>query len=391
MTLPINPTYKFSLYKNLLSAKAPEFTIDINQLYEIIKFGYLKQEILALRSTSDKKKANQIKKSDLYAVTLSGIFEHRKNKGLIKHSGLMQIDLDNVSEYDKLFSKICKDDYTYMAFRSPRGKGIKVIVKVNPSADTHLDQFLALEQYYKDYFKINLDRGCKDVSRAMLLSFDPDIYCNPHANVFEELFIHKINIPKKNIISTKNHAVCHVDFSTNEMALVKEIASTLAVKKIDITSSYDKWWRVALSVANTLGEEGRPIFHQISSVYEAYDVVECDQFYTNVLHKNQGKITLGTLIHYTREAGIEVSRNSNKSQVALPNKATDLKEALRKIRLDISKKREKPAFTVFSNKVLDQLLSKKPLTKSELLQIKGLGKQKVKEFGHEILKVVRRQ
>ena len=66
MTLPISPTYKFSLFKNLLTAHSPELTIDINQLYEIVRFGYLKQEIEALRKTHDKEAYKRIKRKELF-------------------------------------------------------------------------------------------------------------------------------------------------------------------------------------------------------------------------------------------------------------------------------------------------------------------------------------
>jgi len=32
---------------------------------------------------------------------------------------------------------------------------------------------------------------CKDLARAMLLSYDPDIYCNPFAKVFEAMYVEK--------------------------------------------------------------------------------------------------------------------------------------------------------------------------------------------------------
>ncbi|MCK5278358.1 MAG: hypothetical protein KAK04_07470, partial [Cyclobacteriaceae bacterium] len=52
----------------------------------------------------------------------------------------------------------------------------------------HREQFYAIEKYYKEEFNIEIDKACKDVSRAMLLSYDPEIYWNPHSDVFEELF-----------------------------------------------------------------------------------------------------------------------------------------------------------------------------------------------------------
>jgi hypothetical protein len=91
-----------------------------------------------------------IKKDSIPCVTLSGIFTHRDSKSLVKHSGLMQVDIDKVKDYDVTLSKLCKDDYIYVCFRSPGGQGIKGIVKINPSAETHKSQFQALEVYRSD-------------------------------------------------------------------------------------------------------------------------------------------------------------------------------------------------------------------------------------------------
>jgi len=46
----INPIYKFSFFKNLYSVKAPDGELDINQLIEIVKYGYIKSDIEKLRS-----------------------------------------------------------------------------------------------------------------------------------------------------------------------------------------------------------------------------------------------------------------------------------------------------------------------------------------------------
>jgi hypothetical protein len=62
----INTQFKFSLYENIFSVESPERDIDINQLIEIIKYGYLKTEIEAIRKiTDDKKEYDRLKRSTL--------------------------------------------------------------------------------------------------------------------------------------------------------------------------------------------------------------------------------------------------------------------------------------------------------------------------------------
>ena len=194
MSKLLQESTRFSLYKNLYTEK-PDLDIDIDELYEIIKFGFLRKEIKELRRNTDKETREDMKKSILPAVTLSGKFEERNETGLLKHSGFLQIDFDASEKYEELFKKVTSDRFTYMAFRSPGGNGIKVIVKIKASKETHESQFFALQEYYKNHFDIGLKTAFKEISRAMLLSFDPDIYRNIEATIFQEFGAIKIEAP----------------------------------------------------------------------------------------------------------------------------------------------------------------------------------------------------
>jgi len=184
-----NSAYRFSLYRNLTCYDQPDVAIDINQLYEIIKEGYLEKEIVTLRKVCNNEEiCDKILRGHIPAVTLSGIFGERNGSGLIKHSGLIQLELSVTEQYESFFSEICKDVYTYLAFRNPLGNGLKVVVKIRESAETHSDQYLALQTYYNTKFGIEPEAGSKEVSHTMLLSHDPGIYCNPDSKVFHEVF-----------------------------------------------------------------------------------------------------------------------------------------------------------------------------------------------------------
>ena len=76
-----NSAYRFSLYRNLTYFDQPDVAIDINQLYEIIKEGYLEKEIITLRKVcSNEEICDKILKGHLPAVTLSGIFGVRNSQ-----------------------------------------------------------------------------------------------------------------------------------------------------------------------------------------------------------------------------------------------------------------------------------------------------------------------
>jgi len=380
-----NSSYKYSIYKNLYSVNKPENEIDINQLVEIVKYGYLKKEIGALRQIKNKEEYNNLKRSTLPAVTLSGVFSYRRKEDLIQHSGLIQIDIDHIQNYDSTYSAIIQDDYTYVAFKSPGGNGIKVIVKINNSSETHLSQFYALETYYKETFDITIDPACKDVARTMLLSYDPDLYCNPHSDIFEVLedrsiskkIVENTEIKKYNNLNYKTHYN-----NTEDEKVIDHIAAEILKNKTDITDTYDNWIKVGFSIVNTLGENGRAYFHKISSNHADYKYEETNKLYSNLLDRNNGGVSVGTLIYLAKERGVEIVKQGYSVN------PDNVYEKLRKVRLAIARNNDKPAFTVFSNKVLSQLAYNKPKTKDDLINIKGIGTKKVNDFGDTILEII---
>lgn len=65
-------------------------------------------------------------------------------------------------------------------------------------------------------------------------------------------------------------------------------------------------------------------------------------------------------------------------------------EQIRKLRMDISKKYKiYPVYNVFTNDVAEEILLKKPKTKEELLNVKGIGLAKFDKFGLDILNFVK--
>ena len=388
----VNSTYQFSFYKNLYNAKASEAAININELIEIIKFGYLKNEIEQLRSAQNKKVYKKIKVSALPAVTLSGLFSERNSKGLQKHSGLMQIDIDDIKDYKSVLTNIRLDSYTYVAFQSPGGKGIKVIVKINPDVSTHLEQFYALQEYYKKEFNVVIDPACKDVSRCLLLSYDPNIFCNPFSDVFEECFISE---PKEVKYTTNDLPKTNVYLSNKENPL-KELTEAIEKERIDITNTYENWIKVGYAISESMGENGRVYFHRISQFHPEYKKEATDKLYNRLSNRNNGSITMGTLFFLAKERGIfinfkkETSLSSLTSIAAEPaaTYGNDLHEKLKKFRQRKSQEKEMSLFYIYNNVTLEELVKARPKNIKELEKIKGIGKKKIEWFGKELLEEI---
>lgn len=64
-------------------------------------------------------------------------------------------------------------------------------------------------------------------------------------------------------------------------------------------------------------------------------------------------------------------------------------EKIKSIRIDIAKKHNLfPVYNVFTNKVAEELILKKPMTVDELKTIKGIGEKKIQLFGEELVSMI---
>ncbi|MCK6207046.1 HRDC domain-containing protein [Bacillus infantis] len=64
-----------------------------------------------------------------------------------------------------------------------------------------------------------------------------------------------------------------------------------------------------------------------------------------------------------------------------------LKKSLTQFRMRRSKELNIKPYYIFTNKMLDELLEKKPLTIEKLLEIEGIGQKKAEEFGRDLLAI----
>lgn len=173
---------KVSVYDTVFSRFNTEYAVDA--ILDWIKTEKFKREIDAIRNEPDKAKRDDLKKK-LPAVTISSLFgENRKKANIKKHSGLIQVDLDNVEDIISVKKTLTHDTYTFALFVSPSGKGLKLLVKIPPEIDLHEKYFSELEKYYLMSYHLVIDRSCKDISRLMFLCSDKDIFINENSTPY---------------------------------------------------------------------------------------------------------------------------------------------------------------------------------------------------------------
>lgn len=178
-----NNTYqKFSSFKAPVTNVLPYKNINLVDAYNAISGKYLQKQTQQLRLISAKDENRKFKAAHFPYVTFSGTFTQRNEKSLIKHSGLIAIDFDHLEDVEKTKLQLLKDPYfeTQLIFISPNGSGLKWIININISEQyPHLTMFEAIFFYIKRTYSIEIDKACKDVSRATFLCYDPEAWINP--------------------------------------------------------------------------------------------------------------------------------------------------------------------------------------------------------------------
>ena len=78
---------------------------------------------------------------------------------------------------------------------------------------------------------------------------------------------------------------------------------------------------------------------------------------------------------------------SNRESGLNPNQLV-LLQRLKSLRMDLARQINKPAFVIFSDATLLDMVSKMPLNKSEMLEVHGIGNTKLDLYGEKFLKVL---
>lgn len=174
-----------TIFKTLFSVGIPYYK-DIDVVFERIKNGKSKDLCEKIRNESDKTKRDALKQQ-LPAICFSGTFRLRSDNSIIEPSGYICLDFDGIKKEDveSFKDSICDDDYTYAAFISPSGNGVKVIVQIPKDAQKFKKYFEALKQHYNvdEYW----DESSKNISRVCFESYDPDIFINKNAKVWTQI------------------------------------------------------------------------------------------------------------------------------------------------------------------------------------------------------------
>ena len=278
-----------------ISSLKPTSSVSIDEAFTLIKSETYRKNVAIIQNSTDKAIVNaQKKKLDYF--TFSGVFEQRKADGLISHSGLICLDYDDVENLEKFKSNVYTNAFTLIAFVSPSGKGIKLIIGIN-TTDNKL-AWNALNAYFKKITGIEADKSGTDVCRACFVSYDPDIYYNPNAKIFEI----KEDKTKQSINYKEGKEV-----NNSELLRAKKVVERVLKAQCDITGDYQTWLNLGFALA-IFKEEGRELFHSVSQFHPEYNPQKTDLQFDNCLKSSRFE-TPAFFFSRAKECGLTVTKN----------------------------------------------------------------------------------
>lgn len=312
---------KISTFPSISSKKSNilDGDISLRDYINDVRSGKYINEIIDVRNALQKfgkgKEYSEAKKNLPLATACCTIKAgHTRGKNNISEmNGFYLADIDDDVD-DNLFDELKNDKYTCVIHRSAGGKGVCIFVKINHKK--FLESFYDLAQYYLDNYNISIDEACKDEARARFVSYDPYIFENPSSQKFISTYKKPREKPKQEYLFAED------DFGR----IIKELEG------LDICQGdYKRYLDIGFAIASKFGQSGFGYYDSICRGGDKYDQKRIERDYNRFCKGGQEGITIATLYHYAKEAGVDVVSKSTK-------------EAIEKVRISKATKKqiEKP-------------------------------------------------
>lgn len=308
----INIEGAITLFRRMVPPKdvnpEDDYPIDItlHDFIEGVRSGHEWKRITeAIRHEKDAERQKYLKNA-APCVRVRGRFATRKDNSILSNSSFFDVDIDGLGQdTDDIKEKLQRDPYTYAIFKTVRGEGLCVIVRIMPQRWE--DTWDGIKRYYLKTYGIVVDKSTGNVGRNRVISHDPAIFTNYDARLFKEF------VPAKEKKAAQKPLGAFVHTGRDIDNLIEQIRD----KAIDFTQDYDDWVKVGWSLQSEYGEGARDYFHQVSQFHPEYDPVACDRKFDYLLRENPKKLTIAYFYARCKAAGLEWMTSETRRLVRL--------------------------------------------------------------------------
>ena len=313
-----------SLFKIMVPPKdinpEDDYPIDIiiSDFFEGIRSGEDWKKISQrIRSEKDEKKQRYLKNT-APCVRIRGRFATRKDNSILSYSSFFDVDIDGLGpETDDIKEMLQRDPYTYAIFKTVRGEGLCVIIRIMPQRWDEMWE--GIKRYYLKTYGLVVDKSTGNVGRNRVISHDPTIFTNYHARLFKEY------VPA----SEKKAAQRPIGAFVHTGRDIDHLMEQVSKNSIDLTENYDDWYKSGWALISEFGESAREYFHRISQFHPEYNPADCDRKFNYLIKENPRRITIAYFYARCKAAGLEwmTSETRNIVRLAEMRKKGHVKEA----------------------------------------------------------------
>lgn len=293
MNSPLNPnlssTGLMSLFRSARET-VPVRSASLEEVHELIRGDNLQNQtqriheawVKAQRIGEDPKQAIKSLKLELPAITPAGEFTARAAGNLKSRSGCLVIDVDDlgVNQAEQLRSQLTNDPHILLAFVSPSGMGVKILLRVDPGM-SHAESYANAARYLEEQFNLSPDPSGKDVSRLTFLCHDAAAIMNPEATpVPSSEDRNRIPVSKRNSLNTHDEA--------------RRIRGALSAIP---SEERDTWLKIGFAIHSwDSSDAGYAIWDAWSKTSESkYNAADQRRTWESMDDNRSSSVTLGTL------------------------------------------------------------------------------------------------
>lgn len=268
--------------------------ISITDYFKGIIIGRWQDDVLKYR-------AGKIDKTNIQAVTASGIFSGRLDKDLKEHSGILVIDIDDKDQeipIPKIKEALSSEPEVLAIHSSLGGLGLAVYFRINKAK--HNESFEAITKMLSNDYRIVPDMHCGNVGRLRFVSYDPDCHLNFGAEVWNRFE------PKQKNKETEQKYSNHIYSDSDLEYILKQIKE----RQLCITPDYYSWLRVGFGLSSKLGEGGREAFQVVSNYYDGKEKISADAQFDRCLKSDAAKShgsSIKSFFYYAKMAGCNIT------------------------------------------------------------------------------------
>jgi hypothetical protein len=190
------------------------------------------------------------------------------------------------------------------------GHGLFLVVPIDDYR-MHAERWQAAAHLLLEHYGLVIDPATKDPTRARFISYDPQPFVNPQAEVF------RVAKPRPVTITPSYAPTTHRTAPVSSAAeAVTKCVEEIERKGVDITSDYSDWCSIAAALYSEFGEAGEDYFVRVSQFYPGATESCSRRKYKQC--STMSRISIGTFFKICRDHGIRYERTSTPTAKATP-------------------------------------------------------------------------